>query len=401
MKVNYLEQGFQIESMFIDETVFDIEYIPEKINHRENELVILSRIFLPLLKNPNSTSKKVIIMGNVGVGKTVTVQYFSNMLKESAKIRNLNIKSIHINCRQNRTGYMVLKSVLKNLKEKIPIRGYSAEELLDYLLEVLKSNKCHLVLILDEINYFLKKEANILYNLTRLNEKRLSNKHYLSIIAIVKDFISLNNLDDATLSTLQNEVIKFNKYNSNQIFDILKDRIEIGLKPGSISDENIRLIASLAVKKGDMRKALKILKNAVIYTEHKSLQKITVEAIRCANYDDSPLSDEDLTNLSLHKLFLLYSITSVLINDNVQKIPFSYIKDEYISICQLKNFKPKSNTQLWNYIKDLESLELINSNLTNKQIRGRVLMIGISKYSVKKLNERIYNLFSEKLSGDL
>ena len=96
-----------------------------------------------------------------------------------------------------------------------------------------------------------------------MNEITYSEENYLSIIGIVKNISILNNLDDATLSTLQNEVIRFKKYSSKQIFDILKDRISIGLKAGIISDEILTMISELATESGDMRMALKILKNLV------------------------------------------------------------------------------------------------------------------------------------------
>jgi len=45
----------------------------------------LSQLFLTLLTNPNKTSRKILITGKTGIGKTVTVKVFGEMLREAIK----------------------------------------------------------------------------------------------------------------------------------------------------------------------------------------------------------------------------------------------------------------------------------------------------------------------------
>ena len=63
---NYLEDEFRSNTLFTDESVFESEFMPDGIKHRDNELIFLSRLFLPLLTNPFTLSKKILITGGNG-----------------------------------------------------------------------------------------------------------------------------------------------------------------------------------------------------------------------------------------------------------------------------------------------------------------------------------------------
>ena len=95
--------------------------------------------------------------------------------------------------------------------------------------------KLHLLIVLDELNYLIENDRDLIYSLTRLNDDMLNSPQRVSIIGIVRDISCINNLDRSTLSTLQRNIIKFNNYSKEQIGDILRYRAEIGLKEGIIS----------------------------------------------------------------------------------------------------------------------------------------------------------------------
>ena len=90
--------------------------------------------------------------------------------------------------------------------------------------------------MLDELNYLIKKDKDVIYSLTRLNDDSFNVPQRLSIIGIVRDISCINNLDASTLSTLQRNIINFDVYTKQQIFDILKFRAELSLKKNVISD---------------------------------------------------------------------------------------------------------------------------------------------------------------------
>jgi cell division control protein 6 len=385
---NYLEDEFKSSTLFLNEAVFEPEYIPNIIKHRDNELIFLSRLFLPLLTHPFSMSKKILITGSVGVGKTVTLQLFGRMIKESARKRDLNIKFIHINCRHKRTSASILKTILDELIGGIPSRGLSYRDFLEILVEYLREHKCYLILVLDELGFIMKKDSDLIYTLTRVNEMQFSSESYLSFVGIVKDIVSLKNLDDATVSSLQNEVIRFRKYTECQIQEILRDRTGLGLKPGIIDDSILQVVSSLTSVSGDMRIALKILKSAVQFAELKQMEKITLEVIQEVNSTLFPLSQKELLQLNLHELLLYSSICNILTSSH-SEITMNELKEEYCAVCENYKETPRSDTQLWEYVQTLKRSDLLSTKLKNKHQQGRQSYISIPNYSVKTVQKEI------------
>jgi cell division control protein 6 len=119
-------------SVFVDEGVLDLNYIPDKLPHREEELRLLNTLFDFIVKAPYEMSQRAVIIGGVGTGKTALAQRFGRNMVDAAQRRRFDIKYIHVNCRELRGSlFMVLRRVVKVLKPEFPERGYAASELLD------------------------------------------------------------------------------------------------------------------------------------------------------------------------------------------------------------------------------------------------------------------------------
>ncbi|MCK4286177.1 MAG: cell division control protein Cdc6, partial [Candidatus Lokiarchaeota archaeon] len=68
--MEYFEEHLRKPSLFLDEGKLDMNYIPDNLPHRDKELSLLSQLFLALITNPNSISRKILITGRTGIGKT-------------------------------------------------------------------------------------------------------------------------------------------------------------------------------------------------------------------------------------------------------------------------------------------------------------------------------------------
>jgi cell division control protein 6 len=90
----------------------------------------------------------------------------------------------------------------------------------------------------------------------------------------------LLDLSSRIKSSLALTEVEFPAYKPEELFDILKDRIEFSFRPGSIKDELVR-IASIAAE-GDARVGLEILRRAGRKAESKGLRKVTIEEIKHA-----------------------------------------------------------------------------------------------------------------------
>lgn len=395
--MDLFEDLLRSPSIFKDESKLDINFIPKSLPHRNKELSLLSQLFLTLLTNPNKTSRKILITGKTGIGKTVTVKVFGEMLRKASEKRNILIKYVHINCRKERTSYKVLIKIIRSLNKNFPKRGYSPQDLLEIINDLLNSQNLHLLIVLDELNYLISNDRDLIYSLTRLNDDSFNLPQRLSIIGIVRDISCINNLDNSTLSTLQRNIIRFNDYSSEQIFDILKYRADISFREQIMSDDLIEMISDIVFIKGDIRYGLNLLWKASKIAESKNLKSITAECVRIANQDLVPFSTLDaLKDMSIQKLIFLLSIIFLLKKSKEPHISFAEVIKLYHILCENTEIQPRSYSQLWNYLQEYKKEDFVSLKLQSKEIKGRKTLIEIHGIPLPKFEEIIENILSSK-----
>jgi len=397
MIIDYFEELLRKPTIFKDENKLDINYLPSKLPHREKELSLLSQLFLALLKKPNSISRKILITGRTGIGKTATVKLFGELLRKAASNRDITIKYIHVNCRKERTSYKVLIKIIRTIDKTFPKRGYSPQDLIEIIIEFFNNQDIHLLIVLDELGYLILKDSDFIYSLTRLNDDSINTPQRISIIGIIRDISCLNNLDISTLSTLQRNIIKFNDYTSEQIFDILKYRAEISLKENTISYKLIENISEIVSKNGDIRYGLNILWRAGKIAESQNLESITAECIRLGNQEIIPFLTQDaLKYMSAQKLIFLFAIVKVLKKSKDPEIPVFEILKLYFSLCENIRLTPRSYSQLWNYLQDFKKENVISIKVKSEKIRGRKSFIDIPDIPLPKFEEIIIEILNSK-----
>ncbi|MBE0634010.1 AAA family ATPase, partial [Candidatus Bathyarchaeota archaeon] len=211
------------QSVFIDEAILEIHHIPDKLLHRDAELQRLRSLFDQMVTAPYEMSQKAVILGSVGSGKTVLANTYGKELKEKANRKRVNLHYIHVNCRQRRGSlFMVLSQIVTRIKPDFPERGYSANELLDILRQILNEENAQVLLVLDEVDALIENEgSDALYYLTRFHETTPDEPRRLNLICISKDAEVFRKLDRSTLSSLQQNIIRMPDYNKYQLADIL------------------------------------------------------------------------------------------------------------------------------------------------------------------------------------
>jgi cell division control protein 6 len=390
MEINYLENQYLNKTLFKREECLEINYLPDKIFHREQELILLSKIFIRLIEKPFLISRKVLIQGAVGIGKTLITKTFGDMLKKSAEKRKINLQYIHINCRIEKTNYSVLYQILMKMKYPIPKRGFSSQELISILHDYLIKQNIYLLLILDELNYLNLQNFDLIYSLTRLNEISNSDKSYLSLITIVRDITLLSNLDNSTLSSLQGNILSLKKYSVNQIIDILKQRIDLSLNDGIFPDEMIEYIADTIFNSGDLRNALNIVRNSVKIAELKDRSHVILDDIHIAMKNLIPsLQDNVLKILNNQQILLLYALTITMINNSKSPVVMKDIKEQYQRLCLEYNIQSRKSTQIWENLQILKNYNLIKIDNRSKEIKGRKSFFKINNIPLELLQDNI------------
>lgn len=378
-------------SVFKDEAKLDITYVPSRLPHREAEMRLLKEFFSFMLTVPEKMAQRVLIVGDVGTGKTVLSQRFGADMVQQAKQRGLNLYYIHVNCRQYRGSlFFILHHAVSVFHPSFPKRGFSAGELLNIFSQILDEQNAHVILTLDEFESLIEREGSeSVYKLTRLQEARLNKPQRFSLICILKNLKAVETLDPSTRSTLQSNIIRLERYSKEQLADIISDRVQLAFKPLTVSEDAISLIAELAHSEGgNARLAIELLWRSGKYADAEDLGTVTPECIRKAvSSVYATTRKSDLASLSLHeKLFLLGMARFFKENDKAYA-SLTEVEQAYTVVCEEFGVEPHTHTQLWKYLQNLSALGIIVKSVSSTGQRGRtslICLLGISAHELEK-----------------
>ncbi len=399
MAHDYIEDELSRRSVFKSEQFLSIDYVPENLPHRQAELRILAQNFKTLISSPGRTSQRFIIEGPVGTGKTAAAKRFSEQIVQAAERRDIRLHNIHINCRVNKTSYLVFLRALREFKPEFPRRGHSPEELLQMLVEVLDEEDRYLLLILDELDYFIKQRgSDILYDLTRLTDDRLNAKQRVSIIGIGRKIpLDSELLDSSTLSTLQRNLLRFSKYDRNALYDILKHRVDMAFEKNRVMDETIQLISDIASERGDARYAIELLWRSGKQADRDQVDRVVPDYARQAKADTHPeLRKEVFTTLSQMHWILLLAISRQLKETRGAYVTMGEVEEMYRSSCEEYNEDPRAHTQIWEWVQDLTSHGIIDAKRSGSGQRGQTTLIGLSDVPAEMLEQYIAGLLDSQ-----
>ena len=332
-----------------------------------------------------------MVTGPVGTGKTVIAQRFGLDIVRTAKERRIGLRYIHVNCRECKGSlFAVLKKVIDKFEEQFPKRGFSSEELLQAIMQILDEKNLILILALDELEALLESDSSALYTLTRVQEDRVTKPVRLSLLCMLRDPKYLENLDRSTVSTLQQNFIKLNPYESNELTNILKDRISLAFKEGSVQDDTIELAADVASSSGDSRYAIELLWRAGKYADSEESGEVKPEHIRKAAGSVYPaLRDEYLRSLSVNEKLLLLALSRFLEENNLAYASMGNLESAYRVVCEEYSSSPRGHTQFWKYVRLLSATGLISTKLSSKGSKGRTTLVGLASTPASTMKECI------------
>ena len=390
----------QYLSVFKDETKLDITYIPGRLPHRDRELRLLMEFFSFILQFPAKMAQRVIIFGDVGTGKTVLSQRFGVDITHEANKLGINLRYVHVNCREYRGSlFLILYHIVSVFHPTFPRRGYSAEELLRILLQILDEENAYVILALDEFESLVERESSeAVYKLTRLQEIRQDKPQRLSLICILRNLKVIEQLDASTRSTLQSNIISLVKYSKQQLIDILNDRVSLAFKPLTVPEDTISLTAEIAFSEGgNARFGIELLWRAGKYADAEDLDAVTPECARKAVSSIIPtMRKSDLASLSFHEKLFLLGIARIFKEGQKAYISLTDAEQAYAVVCEEFNMKPHSHTQLWKYLQTLSGVGIVETEVSAAGNRGRSTLIYLSRIPIHELEKELSVLLEKE-----
>ncbi len=343
-------------------------------------------------------AQRVLISGKIGTGKTVLAQHFGLGMERKAQESGINLRYVHVNCRECRGSlFMILQRVILSFHPGFPRRGYSAEELLQMLLQTLDESNAHLILALDELETLIRcGGSNPLYNLTRIQEDRLKAPQRLSLLCILREPEYLGTLDSSTRSTLQRNLIHLGEYSKVQLVDILNDRVALAFAPGTVSPSIVDLLSELAASEGgDARYAIDLLWRAGKYADSSEASRVLPEFVRKAAVSLYPVvRREIISSLSLHEKMFLLGIARRFKETEAAYISMGEAEDAYAIICEGLDEKKRGHTQIWKYVKELSALGIIKAQPSGPGKRGKTTLISLMRVPASDLEQELSKIFS-------
>lgn len=390
----------QYRSVFKDETKLDITYIPNRLPHRDRELRLLMEFFSFTLQFPGKMAQRVIIFGDVGTGKTVLSQRFGVDITHEANKLGINLRYVHVNCREYRGSlFLILYHIVSVFHPTFPRRGYSAEELLRILLQILDEENAYVILALDEFESLVEREnSEAVYKLTRLQEIRQDKPQRLSLICILRNLKVIEQLDASTRSTLQSNIISLVKYSKQQLIDIFNDRVSLAFKSLTVPEDTISLTAEIAFSEGgNARFGIELLWRAGKYADAEDLDVVTPECVRKAVSSIIPtMRKSDLASLSFHEKLFLLGIARIFKEGQKAYISLTDAEQAYAIVCEEFNMKSHSHTQLWKYLQTLSHVGIVETEVSAAGNRGRSTLIYLPRIPIHELEKELSVLLEKE-----
>jgi orc1/cdc6 family replication initiation protein len=314
-----------------DARVLTADYLPNSMVHRDNERQEIARNLRPVLQEGQPLN--MLVHGPPGTGKTAMARYVVEELKKETFV-----KTPYVNCFSQKSRFEIFYKLLGK-KATVPRDGTSTEKVIDLFEKDVRKNPT--VITIDEVDQIA--DDDVLFEISRFQKAGL--------ILIANSPNALANFDDRVRSRLSGmKKVRFKRYSSDQLFDILKERREYGLYPDTISDDQLKTISGNA--SGDARMALNSLRIAVQDAENQGLEQVTDEIID-QSITDSQDQDriESLERLNRHQK----SVYNLLQEEDNLKM------SELYSLYQEEVDNPKTKRTLRRYLNKMEVYELISS----------------------------------------
>lgn len=254
------EQLFRDEQFKVLEAIFDV-------NVRQKEIDELSTHFAPVFRKDHPIHLSVL--GKTGTGKTVTVLYFLNLIKNLCLKKEIPIRYVYLDLTTPKPCFRALNDLACFLDaSKRYKKGISLDELMCRIENKVRPLDGYLVLLVDEIDHVRRDLDSFLKFLVKRLPQRVSVR--LVLIFTSNKLNWTETIDPRVKSFLKINEMVFNPYNAVDLIKILSLRIQKALHPGSIAEGVVEKIAAVSSRThGDARKAVELLCKSAHLAEKK------------------------------------------------------------------------------------------------------------------------------------
>jgi cell division control protein 6 len=353
------------ETLFREPEVFELDYVPEQFQHREDQMKELAFQVRPGLKGARPLN--TVCRGLPGTGKTTSVRKLFSEIEETTK----KLVPVHVNCQIDNTKFAIFSQIYRRLAGHLPpASGTSFKQVFDAIARIMLKEDMVLLVCLDDANYLLyENEMNkVLYTLLRSHEAYPGTR--IGVILIISDMtVDLVQAVDARVaSVFRPTEVYFPPYSEEEVAGILRDRVNQGLYPNALPEPMFRLVVEQTMKSGDLRVGIDLLKRAGLSAEKAARRTIERDDI-CRAYEVSRY---------LHLAFTVKTLKDEE-KELLRKVAELSSGEKEMNAGEVyKALKEKESlgyTRFYEMVKKLDAMRLVN--LSYRDGRGRTRLISL------------------------
>lgn len=362
------------ETLFKDPEVFEIDYVPEQFHHREIQMRELAFQIRPGMRGGRPLNS--VCKGLPGTGKTTSIRKLFLEIEETTK----KLVPVYINCQIDNTKFAVFSQIFRRLSGHLPpASGTSFKTVYDAVARLLLKEEMVLLVALDDANYlFYENEINrVLYTLLRSHEAYPGTRIGVLLILSDLDLDLSTQLDSRVGSVFRPSEVYFPPYASEEIQEILRERVLQGFYQGCLPQEMFDLVVAQTQKSGDLRVGIDLLKRAAINAEKNARRTIERDDI-CGAYQVSRNLhlQSSVRALRDDERALLLAIA-----DRASSEEEMNAGEVYRAVSSGMTI---SYTRFYEVLKKLDAMRLVN--LHYREGRGRTRIISL-RYAPQKVRE--------------
>ncbi len=353
------------ETLFREPEVFELDYVPEQFQHREDQVKELAFQVRPGLKGARPLN--TVCRGLPGTGKTTSVKKLFGEIEETTK----KLVPVYVNCQIDNTKFAIFSQIYRKLAGHLPpASGTSFKQVFDAIARIMQKEDAVLLVALDDANYLLyENEMNrVLYTLLRSHEAYPGTR--IGVILIVSDMtVDLVQAVDARVaSVFRPTEVYFPPYKAEEVAGILRDRVNQGLYPNILPEAMFRLVVEQTMKSGDLRVGIDLLKRATLSAEKEARRTIERDDI-CRAYEVSKYLHLAFTvkTLKAEEKELLKKVAELSSGEKEMNAGEVYRS--------LKEKESLGYTRFYEMVKKLDAMRLVN--LSYRDGRGRTRLISL------------------------
>ncbi|UTF52735.1 Cdc6/Cdc18 family protein [Natronosalvus rutilus] len=299
---------------------------PEDVLHRDGETDHLISLLSPLTAGGSASG--AFIYGPPGTGKTVTARQIFDELHEEA-----DVATAEVDCWSDHSRRRALLAILNGLDDATAINAENAAPG-DLLHRIRNAVDGPAVVMFDEADQL--EDFTVLRDVYQLPDVTM-------LLIANKEHSVFGNLEPGLHSRIGTmHRIKFDPYHDEQLVEILRERVRVGVHDGVVDDDHLEEIADAAAR--DARVAINILRvslDLATAREEESLSEAIIDdAIPIAQRDIAKARVsavtreqrqllEALLEIEPAKIGEIYEVYEAEIGDKTKRTIGNWLRDKF------------------------------------------------------------------------